>query len=95
MSIITDMHEQAMDFTDQALEARRRGDGEQALELFTRALQEERAAAEQTPINAEPTRSVLYRSAATLALDAGMFREVERLIATALTGNPPPEIAEE
>ena len=36
-----------------------------------------------------------YRSAASLALQCQQFREAERLIATALSGNPPVEIAEE
>lgn len=46
-------------------------------------------------MNEEPTRSVFYRSAASLALQCEEFRETERLIATALSGNPPNEIAEE
>jgi hypothetical protein len=43
----------------------------------------------------EPTRSVLYRSAASLALDCSEFAEAERLIASGLAGYPPSEIAEE
>ncbi|HEX5271222.1 MAG TPA: hypothetical protein VFW33_12065, partial [Gemmataceae bacterium] len=43
----------------------------------------------------EPTRSVLHRSAASLALECGEYREAERLIATALAGSPPETIAEE
>jgi hypothetical protein len=50
-------------------------------------------AAEQS--QTEPTRSVLHRSAATLALDCGEYREAERLVATALAGNPPEPIANE
>jgi hypothetical protein len=46
-------------------------------------------------LDAEPTRSVLHRSAASLAIECGELRAAERLIATALSGNPPPEIAEE
>jgi hypothetical protein len=38
---------------------------------------------------------VLFRSAATLALECGEFREAEHLIAMALIGEPPAEIAEE
>ena len=40
-------------------------------------------------------RSVLHRSAASLALECGALREAERLIAAALSGDPPDEIAEE
>jgi hypothetical protein len=43
----------------------------------------------------EPTRSVLHRSAPTLALECGALRDAERLIAVALSGDPPAEIAEE
>ena len=46
-------------------------------------------------LDAEPSRSILHRSAATLAVDCGEFKAAERLIATALSGNPPEEIAEE
>jgi hypothetical protein len=45
--------------------------------------------------NLEPTRSVLHRSAAALALECSELREAERLIGRALAGNPPEEIANE
>jgi hypothetical protein len=45
--------------------------------------------------DAEPSRSVLYRSAASLAMECGETREAEKLISIALIGNPPYEIAEE
>jgi hypothetical protein len=43
----------------------------------------------------EPTRSVLHRSAASLAVECLQLREAERLIGQALAGNPPPDIADE
>jgi hypothetical protein len=46
-------------------------------------------------LEAEPTRSVLHHSAASLAIECGELQTAERLIATALTGNPPQETAEE
>jgi len=46
-------------------------------------------------VNAEPTRSVLFRSAATLAYNIGLFEESEKLIYQALAGNPHNEIREE
>ncbi|WP_315787762.1 hypothetical protein [Fischerella sp. JS2] len=46
-------------------------------------------------LDAEPTRSVLHCSATSLAIECGEFQIAERLIATALSGNPPQEIAEE
>lgn len=42
-----------------------------------------------------PTRSILHRSAASLAVECGEVATAERLIAIALSGNPPQEIAEE
>jgi len=43
----------------------------------------------------EPTRSILFRSAASLSIQCGKLDESERLIATALSGFPPVEIANE
>jgi tetratricopeptide (TPR) repeat protein len=97
MSLVRDQHRRAMDLADQALATRRRGDLSGAVALFRQALEHEREAAELVAADGavEPTRSVLFRSAATLALDCGEIREAERLIAMALAGNPPHEIAEE
>ena len=97
MTHIIEKHHQAMEYTDEAFQARRNGDNEQAQAFFRQAFLCEREADElvSSHTDAEPTRSVLHRSAATLALDCGEFREAERLIAIALAGNPPDEIAEE
>lgn len=43
-------------------------------------------------LNDEPTRSVLFRSAASLALQCKLFREAEQLICQGLAGDPPPEL---
>ena len=45
--------------------------------------------------NPEPGLSILYRSAASLAIQCGRYREAEQLIAKALSGNPTNEIARE
>src|SRR3954447_9391023 len=97
MSTASDLHDQAMVHVDEAFVARHRGDIERAQEHSQKALRLEIAAAEEfrDSFTTEPTRSVLYRSAATIALDCGQHREAERLIATALAGSPPYEIAEE
>ena len=94
---VRDHHRQAMELTDQAFAAKRSGDRSRAAALFRQAYEYERQAAEAvaSDLTAEPTRSVLCRSAATLALDCREFREAERLIAIALSGDPPCEIAEE
>ena len=46
-------------------------------------------------MEAEPTRSVLHRSAATLAVQCGELQQAEKLIAVALAGQPPLDVAEE
>ncbi|WP_330911084.1 hypothetical protein [Nostoc sp. UHCC 0870] len=94
---IQDLHKQAMDFAEMAQIAKLKGDSVSALKLSKQAFEKERLAAELIVNNlvAEPTRSVLHRSAATLAIDCGEIAAAERLIAIVLSGNPPQEIAEE
>lgn len=46
-------------------------------------------------LDSEPTHSVLHRSAATLAVQCGALQQAEKLIAIALAGHPPLDIAEE
>lgn len=91
------LHREAMDVAEQALLLRRNGSEAKALELFRLAFEKEWEAARffEQDIKAEPTRSVLYRSAAALALDHGAYAEAERLLATALTGYPPESVANE
>jgi hypothetical protein len=97
MQDIETLHREAMEFVDQAVVARQRGDISIGLELARSAFAKERAAADlvAAQLDLEPTRSVLHRSAAVLALECSEFREAERLIGRALAGNPPFEIANE
>jgi hypothetical protein len=97
MSQIQTLHQQAMDLAEAAAVARLRGAIEQATQLTRQAFEQETQAAHLIAgvLDAEPTRAVLHRSAASLAIECGELRAAERLIATALSGNPPPEIAEE
>jgi hypothetical protein len=97
MSQIQMLHQQAMDLAEAAAVARLKGTPEQAAQLTRQAFEREIQAAAliATTLDAEPTRSVLHRSAASLAIECGELRAAERLIATALSGNPPLEIAEE
>jgi len=94
---INELHRQAMNQAESAFMAKLKGELEQSKELTRQAFENERKAAEllTREIEDEPTRAVLHRSAASLALDCGEYREAERLIAAALFGNPPDEIAEE
>jgi hypothetical protein len=88
------LHEAAMDLADQAFLAK---NPSRSRELFRSALEKEREAAEVWAkiSGQEPTRSVLYRSAAALAVDCEEYGEAELLIKRGLTGNPPDDIAEE
>ena len=86
-----------MEFADHAAAERRHGSRDRALELTRQAFELERDAAREieNQLEFEPTRSVLHRSAASLALECSEVREAERLIGRALSGSPPDEIAEE
>jgi len=97
MSQLQELHQQAMDLAERVQVAKLRGNLPLAQQLSRQALEKERLAAEflANDLAAEPTRSVLYRSAASLAIDCGEIQTAERLIAIALSGNPPQEIAEE
>jgi hypothetical protein len=97
MKNVTELHQEAMKLADLAEIARRSGDSQAFQSYSSQALELEAKAAwsmsSQTDL--EPTRSVLFRSAATLAIEVHRLREAEQLIGAALAGNPPPEIAEE
>jgi hypothetical protein len=91
------LHDQAMDLAEAALFAGRRRDDKAHSDLTRQAYELDRRAADAAAsIDApEPTRSIIHRSAAVLAIECGEHREAERLIARALTGDPPVEIAQE
>jgi tetratricopeptide (TPR) repeat protein len=97
MNQIQDLHRDAMRFADQADRLRREGNVQAAKERLFQAFDCERQAAQLSAgdLSFEPTRSILHRSAASLALECGNYREAERLIAVALAGSPPDDIAEE
>ncbi|HEY0772021.1 MAG TPA: NB-ARC domain-containing protein [Sphingobacteriaceae bacterium] len=97
MNQIRQLHREAMDAAGLAFIAKRQGNEVEAFKLFRRAYELEVQAADLVvnDLSNEPTRSVLHRSAATLAIDCHEFREAERLIKVALAGNPPPEIVSE
>lgn len=102
---LNQLHEEAMVSADLGFAARDRGHEDAAEIHFRRALDlEKRAAlllvnyavAYECPNEAvEPTRSVLLRSAATLALLSHKNREAEKLAALALLGEPPPDVLAE
>jgi hypothetical protein len=65
--------------------------------VFKIALKLETAAADKVPKSkeSEPSRSILYRSAATIAMRCEEFGEALRLADEGLGGFPPPEIKKE
>ena len=97
MTQVNVLHREAMDLAELAQVAKLRGEVEQSNHLRRQAFTKESSAAALIANHweSEPTRSVLHRSAASLAIECGEFEIANRLIATALSGNPPAEIAEE
>lgn len=85
------------ELVDRAILYRRQGKLEAAIELLNAAFIQEKAAADLSALNLalEANRSVLHRSAASLAIECHEFRSAEKLIGRALSGNPPADIAEE
>jgi hypothetical protein len=97
MNEVRKLHDEAMNLAEMATVTKVKGDLEQATKLLRQAYENEAKAANllMDVSSPEPTRSVLFRSAASLAIDCNEFPEAERLIAIGLSGNPPPDIAEE
>jgi hypothetical protein len=97
MQAIEADHIRAMEYVDKACEARRHGDTDAATQNFAEAYHLEKQAAEaMIPyVDIEPTRSILLRSAASLALECQQETEAERLACLGLSGKPPAEIRAE
>ena len=91
------LHRKAMELAEEAALEQAAGRVTHARELYSAAFECERQAAEEldASLDVEPTRSVLFRSAASLALDCGDTRSAEKLITRGLSGEPPSEIASE
>jgi hypothetical protein len=88
------LHQAAMERTQEAALARDPG---KARELFCQALDLERRAAEiwMESRNEEPTRSILLRSAASLAWSCQDYAEADRLARKGLEGKPPGKVGRE
>jgi hypothetical protein len=70
---------------------------EESISLYEQAFELERQAALSllNREDIEPTRSVLFRSAAALAKNCHRYKDSEKMIAYGLLGNPPEYIAEQ
>lgn len=98
MSTAADRHALAMSHYDTALTARAAGDESTFRSAVVLALEEEAAAAKvfEADHAVEPTRSILYRSAATIALTACEFSRALELAASGLASpSTPAEIRAE
>jgi len=89
------LHQEAMSIAQYAYQLRLMGKSEESKEKLKEAFYREREAAILAKDSSEPTRSVLFRSAATLAFNSDCIRDAEEMVAYGLIGNPPDEIAEE
>ena len=94
---IKELHDQAMSLVDDAIIARHRGQFDLTKQKYREAFPLEKEAALRTKEEnvGEPSESVLLRSAATIALNAGLYPDAEKLACLALSGNPPNVIADE
>ncbi|HYK34874.1 hypothetical protein [Alloacidobacterium sp.] len=97
MNEIKRIHRSAMELLDEAELAFRHGDAERATTLKASAFEEEVKAANMIAayVESEPTRSVLHRSAASIALSLGKEGEAKKLLHSALAGKPPTPIRKE
>lgn len=89
-------HDKAMNLAALAdLDKMRENVGD-AIEKYRKAFELEFEVAQFViPSTDEPNRSVILRSAASLAIKCGEYREAEKLIGSALAGDPPKSIANE
>lgn len=90
MKDIRTIHIQAIELVKKANSHMENGNIEEYLSLVNKAyiLEEEAAMELVSEMNAEPTRSIIFRSAANLAYLSGNYKEAEKLIHFALAGNP-------
>ena len=94
MNNVMAIHRKAMEWADEGQSLLDRGERSDARTAFRKAMELEREAA-CAPNVVEPDRSILFRSAGSLALECDEIRAAEQLLAMGLAGNPPEEIAEE
>lgn len=91
MTSVRELHNEAMRLAQLALVARQHGEYDRAQEIARQAYDCERKAAHLVPEgeSSEPTRSILFRSAASLAYQCKELSAAQRLIAKGLSGYPP------
>ena len=97
MSPINKLHNEAMDLAENAFLAQKKGDKATFVKLSKAAFLLEKAAAMTllSQSDAEPSRSILFKSAAFLAFDAQEFQECRDMITYTLLGKPDADIKTE
>ena len=90
MDSINQLHEEAMNMAENAFLAQQKGDKMAFVQLSKKAflLEKEAALLLQNKFDAEPNRSVLFKSAAFLAFDAQEYQECRDMITYTLLGKP-------
>ena len=93
---VLELHQKAMFFAQDALVAKHKGEKDNAQSLYQKAFDIERGVA-MSFVNSdnEPMRSVMFRSAASLALNCGLDREAEIMVSYGLIGTPPTDVHQE
>jgi hypothetical protein len=96
MTELINLHQQAMFFAQDALVATQHKETDKAFALNQKAFELERQVAlALVDSKNEPLRSIILRSAATLALDIGQYRDAEIFISHGLLGTPPEDVHQE
>ena len=94
MNDTRELHNSAMDLFELGLLTARAGKSAQSRRLFNEALEKETAAADSVAADyeLEPTRSILHRSAASMALRIGDVQKAKQYIESGLAGKVPEDI---
>jgi hypothetical protein len=97
MNSVRTYHNEAIRAAQLAMAALHQGNQEEHQKLVYQAMVSETNAANRVPDEktSETTRSLIYRSAASFAYQAGEYEEAERLIFKGLSGYPPAEIRQQ
>ena len=90
MNNINEFHDKAMNLAEKAFLAQQKGDNSTFVQLSKEAFLLEKAAALllQNQVDVEPSRSILFKSAAFLAFDAQEYQECRDMITYTLLGEP-------
>lgn len=94
---IKKLHRSAMALAKKALDAKEKNNLEEFRLFMLEALQLEEQASKdlENDFKSEPTRSVIFMTAANIASNIGLFKKAKMFLETALNGTPYPELRNE